>query len=293
MAESAGRAARVQEYDCTVTEIIRETSDAATLVLESTSPLPPYKAGQFCTIDVHQFPALTQFTRYLETAKGKREMPRAYSLSSSPHEPRIAFTVKEEQYIEGTTPYPPLLSPFLVRCAFAGMAVRISGFHGPYVLPEDIEQRTGRLVHLVAGSGAVPNFSILKDSLQRGKRVRHTFLYSNKTAEDICFLGQLKDLEARHSDRLRVVHFLTRQPPPQNFDSVARAGRIRVEDIRELVPDWESAYFYACGPAITSWERRRALQSRVPAAPRFLETVLGHLNELGVPPSRVKREAYG
>ncbi|RKI25556.1 oxidoreductase, partial [Corallococcus sp. AB004] len=43
----------------------------------------------------------------------------------------------------------------------------------------------------------------------------------------------------------------------------------------------------------TPWDRRKALETRTPATPRFMEAVLGHLHELGIPDKRIKREAYG
>jgi hypothetical protein len=63
--------------------------------------------------------------------------------------------------------------------------------------------------------------------------------------------------------------------------------------LRELVPDPKSALFFVCGPAISAWERRRALETKQPAQPRFLETSLELLHQLGVDTTRVKRESWG
>jgi NAD(P)H-flavin reductase len=52
----------------------------------------------------------------------------------------------------------------------------ISGFAGPYTLPEDVESKTDHVVHLCAGSGSVPNFSILKHALRFHPKIRHTFI---------------------------------------------------------------------------------------------------------------------
>src|SRR5262249_40352921 len=68
-------------------------------------------AGQFCTIAPPQSADLAPGTSFLEHLKGKREPPRAYSLTSAPHERLVAITIKEEPYVPGTTKYPPLLSP--------------------------------------------------------------------------------------------------------------------------------------------------------------------------------------
>src|SRR5215467_4929080 len=194
-----------------VADAIVETPDTTTLVLFTGNDRLEYRAGHFLTIDPHQFTALERFTAYLEDQKGKKELPRSYSLTSAPHEKQIAITIKEEQYVSGVTRYPPLISPLLVRRTPRGTRMAITGFTGPYVLPEDIEQRTDHLVHLVAGSGSVPNFAILKDSLQTGKKLKHTFIYSNKTWDDVAFKDGLQELEAKFPQRLAVVHTLTRQ----------------------------------------------------------------------------------
>ena len=77
------------------------------------------------------------------------------------------------------------------------------------------------------------------------------------------------------------------------YEDGVRRGRIDEALLRELVPDLASAWFYACGPAITAWERRRALETGTQATPRFLEAVLGHLHALGVSAQHIRREAFG
>jgi ferredoxin-NADP reductase len=213
-------------------------------------------------------------------------------MSSSPHEPELAVTVKEEPFTVGAEPYPPLLSPYLVHGISPGTPVKAVCFAGPYVLPPDIEERTDHVVHVVAGSGVIPNYSIVKDSLRRHPKLRHTFFYSNKTWADICFRESLAQLERAHPDRLAVNHLLTREQDPQRLGEGTRAGRITVELLGE-VPDFQRAYFYVCGPAITAHQRRAALAAGSTTEPRFLERILDFLEQLAVPKSQVMREAYG
>ncbi len=271
---------------------IQETGDTFTLVLEVMGP-QEYQAGQFLNIDPHQFPELAQLTKYLEHAKGKKEPVRAYSLSSAPHEGHVAITLKEEVYVPGQTQYPPLLSPMLIHGLEIGATLRVHGFTGAYVLPPDAEQTTDHVVHIVAGSGVVPSFSIVKDSLQRGLNLRHTFLYSNKTWADVCFREQLAELEKAHPDKLKVVHTLTREEDVEKCGPTVCKGRLTLEFIRSHVPDPATCLAYVCGPAISPWERRAAMEKGESAAPRFLETVIGHLTTLGVERHRLKRESWG
>jgi 3-ketosteroid 9alpha-monooxygenase subunit B len=284
---------RPREYEVTVTDVRMETHDTATLYLDFGSERPEYRAGQFLSVDPHQFPLLGRFAAYLQAHKGRKEPARSYSLASAPHEPLVAITVKSEDYISGTTPYPPLLSPHLVHGLRTGARLRVLGFMGPYVLPDDVEAQTDHLVHVVAGSGMVPNFSILKDALHRGLGLRHTVLCSYKTWGDILYREAFEALERAYPDRLRVVHTLTREQDESRLGSRVRKGRISEALLDELIPDKARCLVYACGPAISPWEKRKALETGTPATPRFMESVLAHLRALGVEDKRIKREAYG
>jgi ferredoxin-NADP reductase len=284
---------KIKEMEVMVADVITETPDTTTLVLFTGNDRLEYRAGHFLTIDPHQFLSLERFTSYLEDQKEKEEPPRAYSLTSAPHEKQIAITIKEERYVSGVTPYPPLLSPLLVYRTPRGTRMSITGFTGPYVLPEDIEKRTDHLVHLVAGSGSVPNFAMLKDNLATGKNLRHTFIYSNKTWEDVAFRRALEELERKFPNRLKVIHTLTRERDRSLFGPRVREGRLSQELLQELIPDPRSCIVYVCGPAISVWDRRAAEQKGLKPTPRFLESAIGLLKEMGVTKERIKHESYG
>ena len=144
---------RIKELEVMVADVIVETPDTSTLMLFTGNDRLDYMAGHFLTIDPHQFGALERFTSFLEDLKGRREPPRAYSMCSSPHERHLAVTVKEEQYVSGSTTYPPLLSPLLVKGTVRGMGFVVTGFTGPYTLAPDISSHTDHVVHICAGSG--------------------------------------------------------------------------------------------------------------------------------------------
>jgi 3-ketosteroid 9alpha-monooxygenase subunit B len=281
------------DYEVTVTEVRMETHDTATLFLDFGGAPLEYKAGQFINIDPHQFPALRALAAFLQEQKGRRELFRSYSMSSAPHEPLVAITVKDEEFLPGLTKYPPLLAPYLIHGRLPGARIKVQGFMGPYTLPDDVQERTDHIVHIVAGSGAVPNFAILKDALHRGLKVRHTVLCSHKTWADMLFREALEKLEAAHPDQVRVLYTLTRETDESRFGPKVRKGRIHQALLEELIPDRQTCLVYACGPAITPWDRRKAMETRTPATPRFMEAVLGHLHTLGVDDKRIKRETYG
>ena len=296
-ARAPARASRIGTFDAAVVDAIRETADATTLVLDLGAH-GGYRAGQYVSIDPHQFAGLQSFVEFLEQLKGRREPPRAYSMCSAPHEPYVAITIKEELFQAGTTPYPPLLSGLLTHRIRAGDRLVVTGFAGAYVLPEDVEERADHILHVCAGSGSVPNVSMIKDSLHRHTRLRHTLLYSNKSWAEIIFRDELNTLHQRHPARFRVVHTLTREPgplpePPGMPAGCVVAGRVTAELLNATLAVEPNSLVYACGPAISVWERRASVAAGTTPAPRFLESMLSHLNALGVPPARVKVEAFG
>jgi ferredoxin-NADP reductase len=284
---------RIKQLEVMVADVIVETPDTSTLVLFTGNDRLDYRAGHFLTIDPHQFEALDRFTAFLEHLKGTPEPPRAYSMCSAPHERYLAVTVKEERYVAGVTRYPPLMSPLLVKRTVRGMRLVVTGFTGPYTLPDDIEEKTDHLVHLCAGSGSVPNVSILRHALAQHPKLRHTFIYSNKTWEDVIFRGMLEELTAQNPESLRVVHTLTREPNAERLGSNVRAGRLDTALLRELIPDPTSCFVYLCGPGISKWDRQAARETGTQPQPRFIESALDQLRAIGVPNARIKRESYG
>jgi hypothetical protein len=50
---------------------------------------------------------------------------------------------------------------------------------------------------------------------------------------------------------------------------------------------------FACGPAITVWDRKVAKETGAPPTPRFLESALASLLEIGVRSDQITRESYG
>jgi ferredoxin-NADP reductase len=276
-----------------VADVVVETPDTSTLVLFTGNDRLEYSAGHFLTIDPHQFEALERFIAFLEDLKGRREQPRAYSMCSAPHERYLAVTVKEERYVSGTTRFPPLLSPLLVKRTVRGMRLVVTGFTGPYTLPPDVAAETDHIVHVCAGSGSVPNFSMLKFALAHHPTIRHTFVYSNKMWSDVIFRHGLAELAARHPERLRVIHTLTREENADVFGPSVRKGRVTAALLREAIPDREACLVYVCGPGISKWDIAAAREAGREPQPRFLETVLEELKTIGVPARRIKREFYG
>ncbi|MCB9897768.1 MAG: oxidoreductase [Planctomycetes bacterium] len=284
---------RIKDLEVMVADVIPETADTTTLVLFTGNDALDHRPGHFLTIDPHQFAALDRWTRWLEDSKGRCEPPRAYSLASAPHEHRLAITVKEERYTSGVDAYPPLLSPLLVRRTPRGTRMVITGFTGPYVLPDDIEQRTDHLLHVCAGSGVVPNASILKHCFEHHPKLRHTLVLGNKTWDDVIFRDALAAMQRERPANLRVVHALSREPAGARRGAEVVSGRVDVTLLASLLDDPTAVEVFTCGPAVSRFEKQRAKLEGVTPAPRFQETVLDALEVLGVPKQRVHKESFG
>jgi 3-ketosteroid 9alpha-monooxygenase subunit B len=270
-----------------VSAIRRETRDTATLELDAEGA-PVYRAGQFLTIDSHQFPQIAPFLRYLEGQKGRTEPPRAYSLSSAPHERGLAITIKEEEEREGD--FPPLLSPLLIHGLPPGSRLAFKGFDGLYTLPPEAAEYDV-LVHLCSGSGIVPNFSLIKDALHRRLPGRHVLLYENPAREDIIFGRQLASFEADHPGQVVVRHFI--QSDGATGDPGAATGRVGRAEIEEALAGARNPLVFLCGPGVTSWALQGARKSGVPPAPRFIERIRADLKSIGLDRRRIRTEIFG
>jgi len=284
---------RIKKLEVMVAEVIRETHDVRTLLLFSGNDKLDYKPGHFCTIDPKQFESLSRWSEYLEHVKGKKEKPRAYSLASAPHEKYLAITVKEERYVHGVMEYPPLLSPVLALRTPPGTRMTITGFTGPYCLPDDIEERTDHIVHICAGSGVVPNWSIIKHALATNMKLRHTLIYGNRTWGDVIYRNALDDLRDEYPDRLSVVHALSREPGADHHGEHVVSGRVTAELIQRYVPDPSAVQVFTCGPALSKFEVRTAKAAGETLKPRFMESTLEALSSLGFSETSVHYESYG
>ncbi|MBH1989430.1 MAG: oxidoreductase [Myxococcaceae bacterium] len=279
---------KIRLIESRVIEATQETQDTWTLHFQTEDR--NYLPGQFLSIDPKQFPELSELVAYLEAKKGKREVVRAYSMASAPHESTVSITIKPERFSPEHDDYPPLLSPFLASAAIKGRLVRFLGYTGPYTLPLDLPEHTDEVLHLAAGSGIVPNFSLLKDQLiqNRHPEVRHTLVYVNKTEEDTIFRTQIELLAHQYPDRFRYVPVLTREQKAGVF-----YGRPTLDLIRSLMNDPNRVLVYACGSEVSKWHRKKAEISGISPTPRFIESISHMMKEIGIDRKRFKFESYG
>jgi ring-1,2-phenylacetyl-CoA epoxidase subunit PaaE len=218
-----------------VTHISRPVPGSAHIFFDvQDQPLPDYHAGQFLTL---LFPDL-----------GPLPFRRSYSLASTPGvDPQLSICVKRT--VNGQA------SAYLTQKLQVGDVLRALPPAGQFVLPD-----TPRPLLLIAGgSGFVPVFALLKAALNRPGTKKIQLLLANRNAESVFFREELKQLERRHSDRLRVVHLLSQATATCEDELKAtahtevRQGRLSnawLEFWAEQVlgKQMPEAHAYVCGP---------------------------------------------
>jgi stearoyl-CoA 9-desaturase NADPH oxidoreductase len=202
-----------------VLEVRRETVDSATLVIKPGWGFSfDYQAGQYVGIGV--------------LVDGRWRW-RSYSLTSVPAErsarqsPRtITITVKAMP--EG------FLSSHLVGGVAPGTIVRLAAPQGNFVLPDPAP---ASVLFLTAGSGITPVMSMLRTLVRRGQLADVVHVHSTPTPADVIFAAELRALSEQH-DGYRLIQRSTRTE-----------GRLDLDHLGDLVPDWRNRQTWACGPA--------------------------------------------
>src|SRR5262249_39559935 len=133
------------------------------------------------------------------------------------------------------------------------------------------------------------------DELEKSKnpKTRHTLIYVNRSWQDIIFHKELMALERRFAARLSVKYFLSQESTTDACGEHYHFGRPTIADVNRLVPHADKSLFFACGPAVTKWQRAKAHEQGLQPKPRFMEWVHDVLEELNVDKKRFKREIYG
>jgi 3-ketosteroid 9alpha-monooxygenase subunit B len=228
-------------YKVPVAEVIRETGDASSLVLDVPPPLAgtfAYSPGQFITVRV--------------PSDRTGSVARCYSLCSSPEAGDLpAITVKRTAG--------GYASNWILDNVTAGSVLDLLPPAGTFC-PRSLD---GEFLLFAAGSGITPVISILKSVLAAG-RGRVTLVYANRDEQSVIFAEELRRLATSAAGRLVVLHWL---------DSLQ--GTPAISGIAALARPYAAWEPYICGPDPYLTAVRAALgQLGVPAkrirAERFL-----------------------
>jgi 3-ketosteroid 9alpha-monooxygenase subunit B len=222
-------------HEVRVREVIAETADSVTLVLDVPREVAPrfdYTCGQFLTLRV---PSSTTGS-----------VARCYSLSSSPSsDSNLAVTVKRTAG--------GYASNWLCDNAVPGSSLEVLEPSGTFV-PATLDRN---VLLCAAGSGITPIMSIAKTVLAGGVG-RVIVLYANQNRESIIFDRQLAELERTYSQRFEVVHWLVDELGLPTAAALASLVRTRAFDD-----------VFICGPAGFMSVMQTALSSIDVAAERI------------------------
>jgi len=201
-------------YQVPVAEVVRETGDACSLVLDVPPSLAAtfaYRPGQFVTVRV--------------PSDRTGSVARCYSLSSCPQTAdRPAITVKRTAG--------GYASNWILDHVTAGAVLDLLPPAGTFS-PQSLD---GDFLLFAAGSGITPVMSILKSALAAG-RGRIVLVYANRDEHSVIFGPELGRLAADAGGRLVVVHWL---------DSLL--GMPTAAAITALARPYTSHDAFICGP---------------------------------------------
>ena len=137
--------------------------------------------------------------------------------------------------------------------------------------------RRPRAIHRVgfaAGSGITPILSILRHSLETSAHSRFTLVYGNRRMGSVMFNEALQDLKDRYTDRLTLIHVLSRQAQ----EVPLLEGRIDGPKVQALInaflPVLSMEEVFVCGPE------------------GMIEDTETALRQAGVKPERIHSERF-
>lgn len=209
-------------FECTVSNVIQETSDVKTLHIDWPSGADyTFKTGQFITIYLPEEP----------------QTKRAYSLSSCE---------LDRGFFEITIKRAGNFGTRIHDLARAGIKLMVIQPVGKFTLPDDSSKD---LICIAGGSGVTPFRGFVRDCTARRPETRIVILYSVRVPSDIIFNEEFTRLAAKNP-RFDFKVTCTRATPEKGFTGqwTGRHGRIDAAWIKEQVRDQAGTVFYACGP---------------------------------------------
>ncbi|MFN3315174.1 MAG: 2Fe-2S iron-sulfur cluster-binding protein [Raineya sp.] len=215
----------MKKYQLKVKDIIHETADAISIVLEQpTNETIKFKAGQFLTLNFNL---------------GGETIRRAYSLASCPYtEKDLKVTVKRVK--DGKISN--LLNNSLQQGDYLDV-LEPMGVFTPEISPENALQ----YILWAGGSGITPIMAMLKAILYQEPKSKVVLVYANRDEESIIFKNELKSLQEQFKERLEVIHVLSQ---PQNGWEGYK-GRLDAQKVTEILSKYTSGLplsQWMCGP---------------------------------------------
>ena len=249
---SAGRR-RIRFHPLTVADVRPLTDDA----IEVTFAVPDGLAGEFDYLP-GQHVALR---RKLDG----REVRRSYSLCRIPSPGAISVAIKRD--------HGGVFSAWAHEHLRPGETVDVMSPQGSFTTRLD-DLDGAHIAAVAAGSGITPIMALATAVLARSDTSRVSLLYTNRSAKEVMFLGELADLKDRHPTRFALFHVLTREQRGVPLLS-GRLDAAKLRDIfAHLIPPATVDEWFLCGPI------------------ELVQLCRGALTEAGVDPAHVRFELF-
>lgn len=198
-----------------VVDVRRETEDSATLVIKPGWGFTfDYEPGQYIGIGL--------------LVDGRWRW-RSYSLTSSPVTagPSRTISITVKAMPEG------FLSSHLVGGVQPGTIVRLAAPQGNFVMPDPAP---AKVLFVTGGSGITPVMSMLRTLGRRDQIGDIVHIHSAPTQSDVMFAAELDQLAREHGSYRLTVR------------TTRTEGRLDLQRLDEVVPDWRDRQTWACGP---------------------------------------------
>lgn len=213
------------KHDFYVDRIIKETDDAVSIYIKGKN------FGKF-KIQSGQF----MIFRFL--SRGYFYEAHPFSLSNCPNGKELRITVKNAGDFTAK-----------VKNINQGTKVLIDGPNGIFT-----EQmlKNDKVLFIAGGVGITPIRSLAESLVKKGKDI--SLIYGNRTKKDIIFLNELEKLcELKH---FPIFHVLSNQE-----SWTGMKGRIDIEKVKTLAPDYKERDIYLCGPPVMMESIKKQLKA--------------------------------
>ncbi len=162
-------------YILEVENIFLETHDTVKITFKNLNNIPfAFKPGQYVVV-----------SDYVEN----KLLSRCYSICEDPLTGKLAVAVKRVKHGK--------FSNHLIDNLKAGYKLRISGPYGSFILPDIVK---APVLLIAGGSGITPILSMLKTVLRTSNQ-QVTLLYGCRSAKDVIFEDEIKELEKVYKNR--------------------------------------------------------------------------------------------
>lgn len=199
------------------------------------------KSFFFKTADASQFRFSPGQYITLELEIGGETINRCYTISSSPTRPHtLSITVK--RHATG------IVSNWLHDNVQIGTKIAAFGPHGEFTTADfSADSGASKFLFLSAGSGVTPLMSMSRAFHELAENQDVVFIHSARAPDDIIFRKEL-DLIAFNQPKFKVA-FICEQIADALRGTSLLPGRLSIEALTQLAPDFKTREIFTCGPA--------------------------------------------